>query len=466
MRVRFFGQYVQISIAVLAAVELAILYGAFIGAVLVRFGFDRPTIGAQVGPLWWRALLFSGTTVLSMLAFGLYSARQRAQAGGLVVRMLAAVGAGLAALLIFFYALPHLTIGRGVLIIATLAGLAGLTISRVIFYRIADESLFKRRVLIYGCGRNAGPISRLRRRSDRRGFQLAGFVQPEGEACSVGNELLLHFDGSLSEYCVANDIDEVVVAMEDRRRNFPILEMLECRLAGVDVTEVLSFLERETGRVRIDVLNPSWMIFGEGFRRDPLRLFSSRALDLAASSVILLAGLPLMLLTAIAIKLEEGWRAPVFYSQPRVGLGGRDFSVLKFRSMRQDAERDGQARWATKGDSRVTRVGGFIRMTRIDELPQILCVFRGHMSFVGPRPERPAFVAELAEKIPYYVQRHCVKPGITGWAQLCYPYGSSEEDALEKLQYDLYYIKNNSLLFDLAILLQTVEVVVMGKGAR
>jgi sugar transferase (PEP-CTERM system associated) len=270
----------------------------------------------------------------------------------------------------------------------------------------------------------------------------------------------------LSEYCVTNDIDEVVVAMEDRRRNFPILEMLECRLAGIDVTEVLSFLERETGRVRIDVLNPSWMIFGEGFRRDPLRLFSSRALDLAASSVILLAGLPLMLLTAIAIKLEEGWRAPVFYSQPRVGLGGRDFSVLKFRSMRQDAERDGQARWATKGDSRVTRVGSFIRMTRIDELPQILCVFRGHMSFVGPRPERPAFVAELAEKIPYYVQRHCVKPGITGWAQLCYPYGSSEEDALEKLQYDLYYIKNNSLLFDLAILLQTVEVVVMGKGAR
>jgi lipopolysaccharide/colanic/teichoic acid biosynthesis glycosyltransferase len=172
-----------------------------------------------------------------------------------------------------------------------------------------------------------------------------------------------------------------------------------------------------------------------------------------------------MLLTALAIKIEEGWHAPVLYAQQRVGLGGKPFNVLKFRSMRQDAERDG-GRWAAKRDSRVTRVGTFIRKCRIDELPQILCVFRGHMSFVGPRPERPEFVADLAQKIPYYVQRHCVKPGITGWAQLCYPYGSSEQDALEKLQYDLYYIKNNTLLFDLGILLQTVEVVVMGQGAR
>jgi exopolysaccharide biosynthesis polyprenyl glycosylphosphotransferase len=189
-------------------------------------------------------------------------------------------------------------------------------------------------------------------------------------------------------------------------------------------------------------------------------------LDIAASSIILLVTLPLMLLTTLAIKLEEGWHAPVFYAQQRVGLGGRMFNVLKFRSMRQDAERGGKAQWAVKNDTRVTRVGAFIRKCRIDELPQILCVFRGHMSFVGPRPERPEFVADLAQKIPYYVQRHCVKPGITGWAQLCYPYGSSEQDALEKLQYDLYYIKNNTLLFDLGILLQTVEVVVMGQGAR
>ncbi len=270
---------------------------------------------------------------------------------------------------------------------------------------------------------------------------------------------------SLPEICAAHGVDEVVMAMDDRRRAFPILDLLECRLAGTDVTELLTFLERETGRVRIDVLNPSWLIFGEGFRRDTARRITARAVDLLASALILLVTLPIMLLTALVIKIEEGLRAPVFYAQPRVGLGGRVFNVLKFRSMRTDAEKNG-AQWASKGDTRVTRVGAFIRKCRIDELPQILCVFRGHMSFVGPRPERPQFVAELSEKIPYYVQRHCVKPGITGWAQLCYPYGSSEQDALEKLQYDLYYIKNNTLLFDLAILLQTVEVVFMGQGAR
>jgi len=262
------------------------------------------------------------------------------------------------------------------------------------------------------------------------------------------------------------DVHEIVVAMEDRRRGFPILGLLECRLAGMEVTELLTFLERETGRVRIDVLNPSWMIFGEGFRRDPVRLFSSRALDLVASVLLLILSLPFMLITMVAIKLEDGWRAPVFYGQARVGLAGQPFKVLKFRSMRTDAERDGHAQWAQKSDPRVTRVGAVIRKLRIDELPQILNVVTGQMSFVGPRPERPQFVAELAQKIPYYVQRHCVKPGITGWAQLCYPYGSSEEDALEKLQYDLYYIKNNTLLFDLAILVQTAEVVFMGKGAR
>jgi sugar transferase (PEP-CTERM system associated) len=382
------------------------------------------------------------------------------------LRIGAAVAAGVCCLTVFLYLLPNTWIGRGALATSTALALVALAVTRIGFNFMVDEALFKRRVIVYGCGKNAAPISRLRRRSDRRGFELIGFVQPEGESIAVASNLIIEKRGSLADLCIQHDAAEVVVAMDDRRRGFPILELLDCRLAGIDVTELLTFLERETGRVRIDVLNPSWMIFGEGFRRDPLRLFSSRTLDIAASSLILLITFPLMLLTMLAIKLEEGWRAPVFYAQQRVGLGGRSFHVLKFRSMRQDAERDGKAQWATKGDSRVTRVGAFIRKCRIDELPQILCVFRGHMSFVGPRPERPEFVADLAQKIPYYVQRHCVKPGITGWAQLCYPYGSSEQDALEKLQYDLYYIKNNTLLFDLGILLQTVEVVVMGQGAR
>ncbi len=466
MRIRLLGQYVHVSIVALAATEAAIFFGVFVGAAMVRFHHDLTTVEQQVGPLWPRAALFSLILVLSLLSIGLYSARQRARTGGMVARMGIAVAAGIAGILLIFYFVPELWIGRGVIAIACVGVPSGLLVTRLFFSHFVDESIFKRRVIVYGCGRNAAPISRLRRRADRRGFTVVGFIQPDGEARTVADEFVLEPGGALAELCTRHDAAEVVVAMDDRRRSFPILELLECRLAGIDVTELLSFLERETGRVRIDVLNPSWMIFGEGFRRDPVRLFSSRALDLAASSLILLISLPAMLLTALAIKFEDGWRAPVFYAQPRVGLGGRVFNVLKFRSMRTDAERDGQAQWATKGDARVTRVGAFIRKCRIDELPQILCVFAGHMSFVGPRPERPTFVAELAQKIPYYVQRHCVKPGITGWAQLCYPYGSSEQDALEKLQYDLYYIKNNTLLFDLAILLQTVEVVVMGQGAR
>lgn len=462
MRIRAFGQYLHLPMAALVAFESGLLFVIFITAGYLR---EADPLKDVLRHLWLGGVLYCAAIAISLLAFGLYSSRQRARIGGIIVRAVASVSAGVTVISVVFYLLPSLRVDRGIVAITVIMTLAGLALARLAFYHFVDESLFKRRVLVYGCGRNAAPIGRLRRRSDRRGFTVVGFVQPQGEPCEISPELVLADRLSLPELCAKFDADEVVVAMDDRRRNFPILELLECRLAGTDVTELLTFLERETGRVRIDVLNPSWLIFGEGFRRDTARLITARAVDLAASALILLLTLPLMLLTAIAIKLEEGPGAPVFYAQPRVGLGGRVFNVLKFRSMRTDAERNG-AQWATKGDTRVTKVGAFIRKCRIDELPQILCVFRGHMSFVGPRPERPQFVAELSEKIPYYVQRHCVKPGITGWAQLCYPYGSSEQDAMEKLQYDLYYIKNNTLLFDIAILLQTAEVVFMGKGAR
>jgi sugar transferase (PEP-CTERM system associated) len=467
MRVRLFGQYVHISIAALAASDAAIFFGAMLLAYRLRFGTwypsDRDSIDTE---LWLCAAVFGAVNLVSVLAFGLYSSRQRARTAGVFVRLVAAISAAGVVTAATFYVVPDLWLGRGVLALSSLFSLIGAGISRGVLVRMRDESLFKRRVLVYGVGQRTAAISSLRRRSDRRGFEIVGFVQPDGESVAVPPERILDASAGILELCARLDVHEIVVAMEDRRRGFPILGLLECRLAGMEVTELLTFLERETGRVRIDVLNPSWMIFGDGFRRDPLRLFSSRALDLVASAILVILSLPVMLLTMAAIKLEDGWRSPIFYGQARVGLGGQTFTVLKFRSMRTDAERDGQAQWAQKSDPRVTRVGAIIRKLRIDELPQILNVLTGHMSFVGPRPERPQFVAELAQKIPYYVQRHCVKPGITGWAQLCYPYGSSEQDALEKLQYDLYYIKNNTLLFDLAILVQTAEVVFMGKGAR
>jgi sugar transferase (PEP-CTERM system associated) len=466
MRIRVLGQYVHGSLAVLAGIELAMLSGAMLAATFLRFRIPVPTIEARVGPLWPRLVLFSVVMIVSLFAFGLYSSRQRAPAFGIAVRLAAAVGAGTAVTALSFYVLPYVWLGRGVMLISALIALSGLLASRYVFTHVVDDEAFKRRVLVFGCGQRAASIARLRRRSDRRGFVVVGYVKPDEEECAIPADQLILSGEKLQSICDRMNVDEVVVAMDDRRRAFPILELLECRLAGTDVTELLTFLERETGRVRIDALNPSWMIFGEGFRRDPLRLFSSRMLDLTASLLILVVSVPVMAITALAIKLEDGWRAPVFYRQARVGLGGHLFDVLKFRSMRTDAERDGQAQWAQTRDPRITRVGGIIRKIRVDELPQILNVVRGQMSFVGPRPERPQFVAQLAQNIPYYAQRHCVKPGITGWAQLCYPYGSSEQDALEKLQYDLYYIKNNTLLFDLAILVQTAEVVFMGRGAR
>ena len=468
MRVRILGQYLPASLAVLALVEAGLCFLALYAAVCIRFQVgvsSLPRLAKDFGPLWLRGVAFSVIVITCLLAFGLYNTRQRTQLSGILARLLLALLVSSCVIAALFYVIPSNHLFRGVAAIAVILSVCGVLASRMVFARVADEEIFKRRVLVYGSGHAASAVARLRRSNDRHGFALAGFVQPPGEERVVPSDRVLDSAGDLCALCEQLGVTEVVVAMDDRRCGFPIPELLDCRLAGIDVTELLTFLERETGRVRIDVLNPSWMIFGQGFRRDPLRLFSSRALDLLASLAVLVVALPAMVLTFFAIKIEDGWQAPALYRQARVGLGGKVFKVLKFRSMRQDAELNG-AQWAQHADPRVTRVGAIIRKLRIDELPQVINVLRGHMSFVGPRPERPEFVAQLAEKIPYYVQRHCVKPGITGWAQLCYSYGSSEADALEKLQYDLYYIKNNSLLFDLAILIQTAEVVLFGKGAR
>ncbi len=474
MRIRLLGHYLPAWLVVRAVIETTLLYFVLIAAAIVQLGANLASIEQQKGPLWPRALLFSLVMFLSFSACGLHSGRQRARSAGLFVRIVAAVGSGVVICGICILLVPDLSIGRGVLVLAGIGAVAVAFVLHIVLAHLIDERVFKARVLVYGVGRSAEAIAKLRRRADRRGFALVGFVAPEGESIGgflsgeAGAPSKRVLDGApgLLELCRHHDVDEIVVAVDDRRRSFPIRELLECRLAGVDVTELLTFLERESGRVHIDVLNPSWIIFGQGYRRGSLRRLSSRALDLIASLILMVVSLPAMIATVVAIKLEDGLRAPVLYRQERVGFGGRIFQLLKFRSMRVDAEAPGEARWALKSDPRVTRVGAVIRAMRVDELPQILNVLRGDMSLVGPRPERPAFVARLSTKIPYYVERHCLKPGITGWAQLCYPYGSSEQDAMEKLQYDLYYIKNNSFLLDLVILVQTAEVMLFGKGAR
>jgi sugar transferase (PEP-CTERM system associated) len=254
--------------------------------------------------------------------------------------------------------------------------------------------------------------------------------------------------------------------MDDRRGNFPVRDLLDCKLRGFHVIELIEFLERETGKIAVDLVNPAWLIFSSGFRNSRSRRFSERTLDLVVSGLLALLTWPVMLAVMIAIKIEDGWRAPVLYRQTRIGFMGKPFEVLKFRSMCEDAEADGKAVWAQANDSRITRVGRTLRSSRLDELPQVFNVVGGQMSLVGPRPERPEFVTHLSDTIPYYAERHTVKPGVTGWAQLRYAYGSSDDDALEKLQYDLYYVKNHNILLDIMVLLQTVEVILWGKGAR
>jgi sugar transferase (PEP-CTERM system associated) len=460
---RLFQMHVRLPIVLLLMVESALfLFAPYLAVAILRpVPADMPALGLPV-----TAAAFSVVCVVALLAMGLYSTRQRSGLTGLVVRINVGLMVAVAAIAFAFYLVPGLALDRRSLALTGFVAMCSSVMARVLFEHIVDQNLFKARVLVFGAGRIAASLLALRRRTDQRGFKILAFVATPGDVVQAPDERLIDRPPDLFAWARANGIDEIVVAMDDRRRGFPVPELLECRMAGIEVLELPTFLERETGKVYLDAVNPSWIIFGGGFKASSFQQGLERAFDIVASLLLLGLASPLMLFTAAAIRIEDGLRAPVLYRQLRVGQFGVPFGVLKFRSMRTDAEQDGQARWAVSNDPRVTRVGAFIRKTRLDELPQLWNVLRGDMSFVGPRPERPEFVSQLEQSIPYYRERHAVKPGITGWAQLCYPYGSSERDALEKLQYDLYYVKNRGLIFDIVILLQTVEVVLWGKGAR
>ena len=460
LSIRIFSHYMHLPIFLLALADWVVLIFAVYVANALLPDFD------PAATFWRPALVFSTLSFISLLSLGLYRSNQRFLFVGSLLRAFSGILIGGAASTFIFYLAPGWAIERIHLLAAGMLAFAGATLLRAVFYRVIDENLFKRKVLVYGSGVRAASIARLRRRSDQRGFCLHGYVKAEGDHGGGNGEQTLVVNGSLVDYAMAHDIDEIIIAVDDRRQDFPLKDLLDCRLQGIEVIELVSFLERESGRVALEVLNPSWLILSGGFRKSLWGKFSGRTLDLLASTLIVLLTWPLMLMIALAILIEDGPRSKIIYRQRRVGLDGKVFHLFKFRSMREDAETDGGARWATANDSRVTWVGRGIRRLRLDELAQVFNVLKGDMSFVGPRPERPEFVAGLNETIPYYRERHCVKPGITGWAQLCYPYGSSKKDALEKLQFDLYYVKNHNLLFDLMILLQTAEVVFLGKGAR
>ena len=450
----------------LGVVEAIVFFLASQLGVYARFGSALPT---EVPLVFFLAtgLFFTVCMSLAMISMGLYQRDAQEQEAAFVVRIGLAFVLGLALLSVGFFAVPFLFMGRGVLGLGLVFSFIGISVVRELFARLVNIESRRRRVLVLGAGVNAYSIAEVVARGGPLGFLVVGYVPLPRSHAMLDGAQLLRSDRPLVELAIEYGVDEVVVAADDRRGKLPVDDLVDCKLSGFEVLDLLSFFEKELQIIKIDLLHPSWIFFSpRGFRMGAAARLSKRLFDLLAAAVMLVVAGPLMVLVAAASLIESRGRDPILYHQVRVGQHGTLFHVHKFRSMRVDAEADGVARWAAKNDSRVTALGSFMRKTRLDELPQIFNVLKGQMSLVGPRPERPEFVQRLAASIPYYSERHRVKPGVTGWAQLLYSYGSDDEDARRKLEYDLYYVKHAGLILDLVILLQTVEVVVFGKGAR
>ncbi len=450
----------------LGVVEAIVFFLASQLGVYARFGSALPT-DVPLAFFLATGLFFTFCMSLAMISMGLYQRDAQEQEAAFVVRIGLAFVLGLALLSVGFFAVPFLFMGRGVLGLGLVFSFIGISVVRELFARLVNIESRRRRVLVLGAGVNAYSIAEVVARGGPLGFLVVGYVPLPRSHAMLDGAQLLRSDRPLVELAIEYGVDEVVVAADDRRGKLPVDDLVDCKLSGFEVLDLLSFFEKELQIIKIDLLHPSWIFFSpRGFRMGAAARLSKRLFDLLAAAVMLVVAGPLMVLVAAASLIESRGRDPILYHQVRVGQHGTLFHVHKFRSMRVDAEADGVARWAAKNDSRVTALGSFMRKTRLDELPQIVNVLRGQMSLVGPRPERPEFVQRLAASIPYYSERHRVKPGVTGWAQLLYSYGSDDEDARRKLEYDLYYVKHAGLMLDLVILLQTVEVVVFGKGAR
>ena len=446
--------------------EAMLLFGGLIVAVYLRLGaIDAEDALIQHRGFYKAAL----ATIFCLAAFyllDLYDFVVLHDRRELVLRLLQALGLAWVALALLFYALPQAMIGRGVSLISLPLALMLMVGWRLAIHWVLGHPEIGERILIVGSGDFAIEIARETLDRPDAGYRVVGFVDndPELLGKSLINPSVIGLTADLGPLVVSENIDRIVVAMGDRRGQFPTQELLRLSLSGnVSIEESASFYERLTGRVSLDMLRPSWLIFSSRGRRARLNEVARAAMHRTVALVGAILSLPIAIVTAIVIKLDS--RGPILYKQERVGRNGRVFTLMKFRSMRSDAEKDGPV-WAKTEDDRTTRVGRFIRKVRLDEIPQFWNILRGDMSFVGPRPERPHFVAQLAREIPYYEQRHLIAPGLTGWAQIKYPYGASIEDARQKLQYELYYIKNQSLTLDAIIMFETIKTILLGRGGR
>lgn len=434
-------------------------------ALSIRFG-------AEAGALLWgdngwlKILLLMVVVQGAFYISDLYDFRLIRNRTILYLRIFQAIGLAALVLAVLFYALPSLMLGRGVFVISLMMMLTTMICWRVFVMWVIGHPKLAERILIIGTGETAIEVAREVLEQREVGYRVVGFVgdDPALVGKSLINPRVIGLTSELESLVSRYHVDRIVVVLNDKRQHLPLDSLLDIRLRdGIVIEESATFYERLTGKISIEMLRPSWLIFSSNTRLARMYKHWRRLVDVAAASAGLLLSLPVMLLTALAIKLDSP--GPVFYTQERVGRGDERFKIVKFRSMRTDAEKHG-AVWARQADDRVTRVGRVIRKLRIDELPQFVNVLRGEMSFIGPRPERPQFVEMLEREIPFYPQRHLVKPGLTGWAQIRYPYGASVKDAMAKLEYDLYYIKNQSPLLDLIIIFETIRIVLFGRGAR
>jgi sugar transferase (PEP-CTERM system associated) len=435
-------------------------------AIIVAAQLNGSSFAENPGVILLPALIFSSLIVFINVGLGFYRQDLSVDLVRFIARKTFALIIGLPVAYVAFYLVPQSDLFQDALASGLLLAIAGLAVVRLFVYSSIRADLVCHRILIVGTGRDAFAVETALKKSKAAGIVVVAFYPlSRSENTVVAPERIISSETSLVDAAVKLCVNEVVVATREQRGGMlPLRHLVDCRLQGIRVTCLPSFFERFRGEIPIDSLKAGWLIYSDGFRQGWGRGFVKRAFDLITSSLLLLVAAPIMLATVVAILIESG--GPVIYRQERVGLGGKTFWLLKFRSMAADAESDGIPRWASSADSRVTVVGQFIRLAHIDELPQLFNVLKGDMSLVGPRPERSFFVKQLTEQIPFYCARLSVKPGITGWAQVRFSYGSSVEDATKKLQYDLYYVKNHTLLLDLDILLETVRVVLSGEGSR
>ena len=457
--------YIPTEFIVLAVIEFLVLLFSLYLALEIRFWSSDWR--SQFGDFMPKALVYAVVMQLSLLAFGMYQRQAGRFFSMLVLRIASGLLLGLIPLGVSFYFVPSFFLGRGVMLLAVTFSFILISVVRLFFSMLVKEDHLWARVLVLGAGEKAASIRNALEKGEIRGLNIVTYIPMPGDKDVAHKDAIQSLDKPLIQYVEEEDIDEIVIAVDDRRTgSFPTKDLIDCKMSGITVLDLATFFERRAGKIRLDLVNPSWLYLSEGFDLGNIRKVLKRIMDVAIVLALLPLALPMTVLVATAIFIESGGRGSVLYTQIRVKQDGLPFKIYKFRSMVSNAEKIGEAKWASKNDPRITRVGKFLREVRLDELPQLFNILKGDMSFVGPRPERPEFIEKLAKEVPYYEERHRVKPGLTGWAQVCYSYGDTVGDSIEKLQYDLYYVKNYSVLLDLLILLQTAEVVMLRKGAQ